>query len=100
MSSTAAAGELSRHAQSNGRMQVMKVEAQKRAGGLFIPMNDALQSVKQDRILLDIQILDPDTAADYSALDQLVGLCETGRTNASIKHDQQIYGRGHGRDLR
>lgn len=28
---------------------------------------------------------------DYSALDELIGLCETGDVNASVDHDQRIY---------
>ncbi len=37
---------------------------------------------------------------DYSALDELIGICETNRTDASVNHDRIIYGKGDTDDLR
>ena len=75
----------------------MRVHAIRTAKGLLIPMNDSLRAIRQDRILLDVEVVgggEAPEAPDYSALDQLAGLCETGRTDASVNHDAIIYGAG------
>jgi len=38
----------------------------------------------------DIEIIKPIQTDDYSALDQIIGLCETEWTDASINHDKII----------
>jgi hypothetical protein len=37
----------------------MRVEAVRREGGFFIPLNEELKFVSQDRIILDIEIVKP-----------------------------------------
>jgi hypothetical protein len=69
----------------------MRVEAIKKKDGLFIPMSDSLREINQEKILLDIEIVDPMRDDAYEALDQLIGLCATGRTDASLNHDAIIY---------
>jgi hypothetical protein len=77
----------------------MKVEAIKIDEGLLIPMSDEFKDLKQDKVLLEIEILEPLQVVDYSALDQLIGLCETNHTDASLDHDAHIYGRRDDNDL-
>ena len=73
---------------------IMKVEAIKRQDGLYIPMLDVFKTIKQDKIWVEIEILEAVEESDgYTLLDQLVGLCQTDRTDASVKHDTIIYGR-------
>ena len=69
----------------------MRVEAIKIKNGLFIPMSDSLREIHQEKILLDIEIVDPMQDDAYEALDQLIGLCATKRTDASLNHDAIIY---------
>lgn len=78
----------------------MKVEAIKVEDGFFIPFNETLEKVKQDKILLEIEIIKPDKLEEglssnevkgYAILDELVGFCESDRTDASINHDTIIY---------
>jgi hypothetical protein len=71
----------------------MRVEAIKKEDGLFIPMNAFLAKIPAKRMLVDIEFLEPLQAIDYDALDQLVGLCETGIADASVHHDTRIYTR-------
>jgi len=56
-------------------------------------MTGAFKTIQNDRILLEIEILDPCDAENYTALDGLIGICETKRTDASVNHDAIIYGR-------
>ena len=70
----------------------MRVEAIKKKDGLFIPMSDLLRKIHQKKIMLDIEIVEPLQDDAYEALDQLVGLCTTKRTDASLNHDAVIYG--------
>lgn len=70
----------------------MRVEAIKVSEGFLLPLSEGFQDITQDRILLEIEIIDPvQIDAGYAALDQLVGLCETGDTTASVEHDQRVY---------
>lgn len=69
----------------------MRVEAIKKKDGLLIPMLDEFRNVKHEKITLDVEIVNPDEPDEYAALDKLVGLCETKRTDASTKHDSIIY---------
>ena len=69
----------------------MRVEAIIKKDGLFIPMSDSLRGINQEKILLDIEIVDPIRDDGYEALDQLIGLCATKRTDASLNHDAIIY---------
>jgi len=70
----------------------MKVEAIKQKDGLFIPMNDVFAKISAQRMMVNIEILEPvrEDAQEgaYDALDQLVGICETGVTDAAQHHDQ------------
>jgi hypothetical protein len=70
----------------------MRVEAIKTENGLFIPMSDSFREIHQEKILLDIEIVEPLQDDAYEALDQLIGLCATKRTDASLNHDAIIYG--------
>ncbi len=78
----------------------MRVEAIKREDGVLIPMLDVFRNIKHDKILLDIEIIGPVQTDEYTALDQLVGLCETKRTDASLSHDSIIYDTKDNRGLR
>ena len=63
-------------------------------------MLDVFRNIKHNTILLEVEILEPLQTDDYSALDQLVGICETGHTDASVNHDTHIYERRNSDDLR
>ncbi|MCI0495584.1 hypothetical protein L0Z72_11330 [candidate division KSB1 bacterium] len=70
----------------------MKVEAIKMENGLLIPFNKTLEKIKQAKILLEIEIIEPEKVDQgYAILDELVGFCESEQTDASIKHDKIIY---------
>ena len=71
----------------------MIVEAIKKDDGFYIPFTDELSKVKADRVLLKVEILNETKEIDYSALDQIIGFCETKVNEASIKHDEIIYGK-------
>lgn len=71
----------------------MKVEAIKQENGVFIPMNDMFRAIPHGKMLLDVEILEPDETDEYAVFDQLVGICETGKTDASINHDTILYKR-------
>ena len=71
----------------------MRVQALKIENGFLIPLIGEFKRIKQDRVLLEVEIVDQNIVeVDYSAIDQLVGLCETGKTDASVNHDRIIYG--------
>ncbi len=78
----------------------MRVEARKTVDGLLIPMVDEFRRIDRDRIVLEVELVDPGESDDYSALDRLVGLCESGRTDASVNHDKIIYGTEVSDDIR
>jgi len=70
----------------------MKVEAIKMENGFLIPFNKTFEKIKQKKILLEVEIIEPEKLdLGYSILDELVGFCESDRTDASIKHDKIIY---------
>ena len=70
----------------------MKVEAIKVENGFLIPFNESLENIKQDKILLEVEIIDRDKLEEgYAILDELVGFCESNRTDASVNHDAIIY---------
>ena len=70
----------------------MKVEAIKVENGFLIPFNETLKKIKADKILLDIKIIGRNQLEEgYSILDELVGFCESNRTDASVNHDAIIY---------
>ncbi len=71
---------------------MMRVEAVRKEDGFLIPMTGAFANINWDRILLEIKIIEPIQHDDYAVLDQLIGLCETKHTNASVEHDAIIYG--------
>lgn len=49
----------------------MKVEAKKTKDGFLIPMSEEFKNIKDDKILLEVEIIEPIKADDYSVLDQL-----------------------------
>jgi hypothetical protein len=67
----------------------MRVEAIRIENGFFIPMIDTLKNISQDRIWVDIT--DEIEEDNYSFLDKLIGMCESGITDASVNHDEIIY---------
>ena len=70
----------------------MRVKAVKVDKGILIPYQDGLKSIETERLILDIELVDAVTdEADYAALDEIVGLCETGDPKASVNHDSRIY---------
>lgn len=71
----------------------MKVEAIKQENGVFIPMNDMFRAIPSEKMLLDIEILEPGETNEYAVFDQLIGICETGKTDASVNHDTILYTR-------
>jgi len=70
----------------------MKLEAIKTENGFFIPMNDILSRIREKKIVVEFQIVESYEKNDYSSLDQIIGLCETGKTDASVSHDRIVYG--------
>jgi hypothetical protein len=74
---------------------MMKVEAVKQDNGLLIPMLDVFKKIHQNTIWLNVELLEPEQpqADEYTALDSLIGLCETHQTDASRNHDAILYGR-------
>ncbi len=72
----------------------MTVEAIKVQNGFLIPFNEPLRKIAHDRILLEIAILEQKQIEEgYAILDELAGFCASGRTDASIKHDDIVYGK-------
>ena len=70
----------------------MKVDAKKTKDGFLIPMTPGFKKIRRKKIQLDIKIVKRvKKINDYSSLDQLIGLCETGRMDASIDHDRVVY---------
>jgi len=70
----------------------MKVEAIKVEKGFLIPFNEALEKIKADKILIEVEIIEPNKLEEgYAILDELVGFCESNRTDASVNHDAIIY---------
>ena len=70
----------------------MRVEAVRVENGFLIPFDEGLQDIAQDKIWLDVEIVDPASSEEgYQALDQIVGLCESGQADAALHHDQHIY---------
>jgi hypothetical protein len=73
----------------------MRVEATKVTNGFLIPFIGDFKRLKRDKILLDIEIVDQrkikTKEADYSPLDALIGICDSGVNDASVNHDKRIY---------
>lgn len=73
----------------------MHVEALKLENGFLIPRIGIFEKLTQDKIWLKVELVAPPSAEeDYAALDQIIGLCNTGKTDASVNHDQILYGKG------
>ncbi|NUO79252.1 hypothetical protein HUU05_04175 [candidate division KSB1 bacterium] len=71
----------------------MRVEALKVENGFLIPFTNWLANVQQDRILLDVEIVEKARLEEgYAILDNLVGFCASERADASVNHDAIIYG--------
>ncbi|MEA3358460.1 MAG: hypothetical protein U9R17_03500 [Thermodesulfobacteriota bacterium] len=77
----------------------MQVEAKRTKEGFLIPLDDIFKDIKNNKVLLEVEVVKPFHKDDYSALDQIVGLCETKQTDASINHDKIIYGLKKNNDL-
>ena len=72
----------------------MRVEATRRDDGLYIPMLDIFKTITQQKIWVDIEVLESAEEPDgYALLDQIIGLCHTDRGDASINHDSILYNR-------
>ena len=70
----------------------MRVKAIKVTNGFLIPFNEFPKKIDENKILLDIEIIEQAKLEEgYSILDELVGFCESNRTDASINHDEIIY---------
>ena len=55
-------------------------------------MINELKNIRHNKILLNVQFVEQKQVdEDYSPLDRLIGLCETGKKNASVNHDEIIY---------
>lgn len=71
----------------------MRVEALKVENGFLIPFTNWLANTQQDRILLDVEIVEQARLEEgYSILDELVGFYASERADASVNHDAIIYG--------
>jgi hypothetical protein len=72
----------------------MRVKGVKVTEGILIPYQDGLERIADDQVILDIEFVSTVVEEpDYTALDELIGLCETGEATASTQHDQRIYRR-------
>ncbi|MGD9731345.1 MAG: hypothetical protein AB7U45_04115 [Desulfamplus sp.] len=70
----------------------MRVEAIKREDGLYLPMTDLFKTITQNKIWLNVEIIEPSQEIDgYAVLDQILGFCNTERADASVNHDRVIY---------
>ncbi len=70
----------------------MKVEAIKVENGFLIPFNETLKKIKEDKILIEVEIIEQNKLEEgYAILDELVGFCESNQTDASVNHDAIIY---------
>lgn len=68
------------------------VEAIRVEDGFLIPFQEGLPDTSQDRIWLEVELVDPAASQNgYQALDQIVGLCESGQPDAALHHDSHIY---------
>lgn len=71
----------------------MIVEAVKTENGFIIPLTHELRNIKNDRIVLDVKIVKQEKEEEiYAPLDEMIGMCESGRSDASVNHDKIIYG--------
>ncbi len=71
----------------------MRVEALKVENGFLIPFTAWLAKIQQDKILLDVEVVEQARLEEgYAILDGLVGFCASERTDASVNHDAIIYG--------
>jgi putative addiction module component (TIGR02574 family) len=67
----------------------MKVEAIKVENGFLIPYNESLGQVKEEKVLLDIEIIEPGQFAEgYAILDKMAGFCESSPTDFYVNHDE------------
>lgn len=70
----------------------MRVEAIKREDGLYLPMTDLFKTITQNKIWLNVEIIEPSQEIDgYAVLDQILGFCNTEQEDASVNHDRVIY---------
>ncbi len=70
----------------------MKVEAIKVENGFLIPFNETLKKIKEDKILIEVEIIEQNKLEEgYAILDELIGFCESNQTDASVNHDAIIY---------
>ena len=60
----------------------MRVEAIRREDGVYIPMLDIFKTITQQKIWVDIEVIEADEETDgYALLDQMIGIksrtCQT-----------------------
>lgn len=70
----------------------MRVEAVRVENGFFIPSNTLFENIKENKVVMEVEIIQQHDVEDgYSILDEMIGFCESNRTDASIHHDDIIY---------
>ena len=70
----------------------MKVEAIRVENGFLIPSNSLFENIKENKVLMGVEIIEQQILEDgYAVLDEMIGFCESNRTDASIRHDEIIY---------
>lgn len=63
----------------------MRVEAIKVEDGFLIPFNETFEKNGQDKILLEVEIVDRQKMEEgYALLDEMVGLYESDRSDAAL----------------
>ncbi len=68
----------------------MRVEALRIENGFFIPMIEQLKEFQQETILLDIEVVDSFENDPYAPFDELIGLCESHISDASVSEHISI----------
>ena len=81
----------------------MRVEVHRTEKGFLIPMVGEFKDLEQDKITIEVEIIEAllskdsipnDKAAEdniYAAMDEMVGMCDSGKSDGSVNHDQIIY---------
>lgn len=66
----------------------MKVEAKKVNDGFLIPFNESLSQIKEDKVLLEIEVIEPNQFAEgYAIVDKRVEFRESNQTDTSVNFD-------------
>ncbi len=72
----------------------MRVEALRTENGFFIPINEELRNVRQDRIILEIKIINNENeSCGLSETDNFYGIFETKDRDwvKQITEDKDVY---------